>query len=179
MNTAASHDRFTALADTVSGFDDPSMGDEREREVILRAYTFAMQLGLYLSLVLAIWLSVVGAGQWTLLPWLFAGLSSWAAIWYCSRAGVDLMALTRRVRPRRRRVVTALMMLLVAAWGIALAVHVLTGSPLWDTGIELGSTELSGSTLAGVVVGAIAGVVVVVVLSIYTRRRTERLDDDE
>lgn len=42
MNTAASHDRFTALADTVSGFDDPSMGDEREREVILRAYTFAM-----------------------------------------------------------------------------------------------------------------------------------------
>lgn len=89
------------------------------------------------------------------------------------------MTLTRRVRPRRRRVVTALMMLLVASWGTALGVHVLTGSPLWDTGIELGSTELSGSTLAGVVVGAIAGVVVVVVLSIYTRRRTERLDDDE
>lgn len=178
MNTAASHDRFTALADTVSGFDDPSMGDERQREVILRAYTFAMQLGLYLSLVLAIWLSVVGDGQWSLLPVLFAGLSSWAAIWYCSRAGVDLMALTRRVRPRRRRVVSALMTLLVAAWGIALGVHVLTGSPLWNTGIELGSTELSDVTMAGVV-GAIAGVVVVVVLSVYTRRRADRLDDDD
>ena len=179
MNTAASHDRLTALADSVSGFDDPSMGDEREREVILRAYTFAMQLGLYLSLVLAIWLSVVGAGQWSLLPILFAGLSSWAAIWYCARADVDLMALTRRVRPRRRRAVAVLMTLLVAAWGIALGVHVLTGSPLWDTGIELGSMELSGSTIAGAVVGGVASVVVVLLLSRYTRLRAEKVDDDE
>lgn len=174
MNPSTQPGRLKALADTVSGFDDPSMGDERQREVILRAYTFAMQLGLYLSLILAVWLSVVGAGQWSLLPVLFAGLSSWAAIWYCGRDGIDLMHLTRRVRPRRRRAVAVLMTVLVAAWALALGVHIATGSPLLVTGIDLGRESLSGSTLGGAVVGAIVGILAVVVLHRHSRRRAEK-----
>lgn len=174
MNSNSRPGRLKALADTVSGFDDPSMGDERQREVILRAYTFAMQLGLYLSLILAVWLSVVGAGQWSLLPVLFAGLSSWAAIWYCARDGVDLMDLTHRVRPRRRRTVAVLMTVLVAAWALALGAHVVTGSPLLATGINLGRESLSGSTLGGAVVGAVVGILAVIVLHRNGRRRAKK-----
>ena len=178
MNPNSRPVRLKALADTVSGFDDPSMGDERQRAVILRAYTFAMQLGLYLSLLLAVWLSVVGAGQWSLLPVLFAGLSSWAAIWYCAREGVDLLALTLRVRPRRRRVVAVLMTLLVAAWAIALVAHVVTGTPLLVTGIDLGQGAPSGSTLGGAVVGGVVGILAVLALHRFTRSRARSHDED-
>jgi hypothetical protein len=37
--------RMIAFADRVSGFDDPSMGDEREANVIMRGHTFALVVG--------------------------------------------------------------------------------------------------------------------------------------
>lgn len=54
-----------ALADRIAGFNDPSMGDERERDVILRAYTFGAVVSIYVFYILGVLFAVIGAGLWT------------------------------------------------------------------------------------------------------------------
>ena len=66
-NVSDRKNRPNAFADRIAGFDDPSMGDERERDVILRAYTFGAVVSTYVFFALTLIFAVLGAGIWTVL----------------------------------------------------------------------------------------------------------------
>lgn len=161
-------------ADSISGFDDPSMGDERERDVTLRAYTFAMQLGVYLSLLFALLLAVVGVGFWSVTLILAAGIASWAAIWYCERENVSMAALVERAGPRRKKLAWILVTFFMLAWLGAMAFHMLTGAPLVPIDASPGNGDSSVSTVVGGFVGALVGLLAAVGAMKYSAKRARR-----
>jgi ABC-type antimicrobial peptide transport system permease subunit len=74
-NVSDKKNRPNAFADRIAGFDDPSMGDERERDIILRAYTFGAVVSTYVFFALALIFAVLGAGLWSALIVLASGVS--------------------------------------------------------------------------------------------------------
>lgn len=183
MSTSHQPSRFTEIADTISGVRDPSMGDERERDVILRAYTFSSVLATYAAFAIAILLAVIGVGLWSVLVVLAAGLSGWGAIWYCARNDVDLAAMTERMTGRRRRVTYSSMAVLSVLWIAAVLFHVLTGAPLVPIDLGFPAAADNGfSTVLGALVGGAVGIVAVVVaLKLMSRSigRSEQAAEDE
>jgi len=165
------------IADSLSGFDDPSMGDERQREVILRAYTFAMQLGLFLSFAVALLLAVVGLGFASLAVVVVAGTSSWAAVWYCARENVSMPMLVNRANPRRKRLTLFVTGAFVIAWVAARSFHVLTGAPLLSVDSDRGVGE--ASTVVGMLVGGGLAAVVVILAMKRAEKRATRKEMDE
>lgn len=183
MSTSHQPSRFTEIADTISGVRDPSMGDERERDVILRAYTFSSVLATYAAFALAILLAVIGVGLWSVLVVLAAGLSGWGAIWYCARHDVDLTTMTERMTGRRRRVTYSAMAVLAVLWVAAVLFHVLTGAPLVpvDLGFPAPADDGFATVLGALVGGAVGIVAVAVALKLISRsiRRSEQAAEDE
>lgn len=168
------------IADSLSGFDDPSMGDEREREVILRAYTFAMLLGLFLSFVVAFAFAVVGWAFASLAVIVVAGISSWAPYWYCARENVSMPLLGSRANPRRKRLMLVGTVVFLVAWMAARGFHVLTGAPLLSVDHYLGDGGVGEvSTVVGGLVGAALALVVVTLAMKRAEKRATRTETDE
>src|SRR5699024_9228769 len=102
MNTSSGKKpRTNELADRIAGFDDPSMGDEREREVILRAYTFGSIVSTYVFFALGVIFAVIGGGMWTALIVLASGVSGMAVSAHCQRENLDVSPAMARVSPHR------------------------------------------------------------------------------
>ncbi|WP_205683404.1 hypothetical protein [Brevibacterium sp. S111] len=81
--------RGNELADKIAGFNDPSMGDERERDVILRAYTLGAVVSTYVFFALGLIFAVLGAGVWSAFIILGSIATSSVVSGYCKRENVD------------------------------------------------------------------------------------------
>lgn len=157
--------RTNALADTIAGLDDPSLGDEREREVILRAYTFASVISTFVLLGLAVIFAVIGAGLWSALLILSTGIVGGVVCAYCHREGVDFALTLARVRPRRMVATQLASLAFALAWLAAITFHQMTGHPLIEAGLGVMPQSDSAWSL---IVGGI-GTIIVLTLA---RRRT-------
>lgn len=157
-----------ALADRIAGLNDPSMGDERERDVILRAYMFGAVLTIYVFLALAVLFAVIGAGFWTLPLLLGSGVLSFAASSYCKREGVDFDLATALSSPRRLIISYATCGVFAVTWVFAMGFHQITGHPLLAAG--LGSTLQSASG-SSIIVGGLVGVAIAIVAMTISRQR--------
>lgn len=146
----------TKLADAFAGIDTMTGVDERERDVILRAYTFAMVVGTVASGLAALLLAAVGAGFWSVFVILAAAAGSIAATWYCARHAVNLTATTGLVKGRRAFIAYGSAAIFTLAWLALVYYHGLSGAPLLDVGISptIDADFQEASTVAGAVVGA-------------------------
>lgn len=173
------------FADKLAGLDDPSMGDERERQVLLRAYTYAMLLGLYCSLLTTVVFAAVGAGWWSSLPLLAVIVPAGAAGRYARREGVDLTGLTDRASGKRRGWALLVSLFAVACWAAALVYHQMVGHPVLPVSFGSFGGDQSPSSSIGLIVGAAVGVAAGLVVQRvltgrYRRRiRAEQAADEE
>lgn len=166
-NTHKAH-RPNALADRIAGINDPSMGDERERDVILRAYMFGSVLTIYVFLALAVLFAVIGAGFWTLPLLLGSGVLSVAAASYCKRENVDFDLATALSSPRRLIISYVTCGAFALAWVFAIGFHQITGHPLVPAGLGSIVDSANGSSL---VIGGIVGMVIAIAAMTITRQR--------
>ncbi|GAB3050068.1 hypothetical protein [Sediminivirga luteola] len=165
----------------LTGLNDPSMGDERERDVILRSYSFALVLAMFLGFLASILLAVVGLGLWSIVPIFVVGIPSWAAIWFAAKEGVDLVALLDKASKSRTRLMWAGTFGFILLWGGALSFHILMGNPLVDIRIDIGDDAGLGPVLGGgigAVVGLVAAIVALKARSRKTQRQLAAADDD-
>lgn len=156
-----------ALADRIAGLNDPSMGDERERDVILRAYTFGSVLSVYVFLALAVLFAVIGAGLWTLPLLLGSGVLSFAVSSYCKREGVDFDLATALSSPKRLIISYLTCGVFAVAWVVAIGFHQTTGHPLLTAGLGSTAESASGSSI---VIGGIVGIAIAIVAMTISRQ---------
>lgn len=176
MNTVSDKKkRPNAFADRVAGFDDPSMGDERERDVILRAYTFGAVVSTYVFFALALVFAVLGAGLWSALIILASGVSGVAISAYCRRENVDFSMAMARVSPKRLIVANITGGLFAIAWLAAVVFHMSTGHPLIDVG--MGDRVMPGapsSTYSVVIGGAVGFIIAITMLTVSRVRKIKQ-----
>ncbi|WP_029090025.1 hypothetical protein [Brevibacterium album] len=168
--------RFARFADAVAGLTDPSMGDERERDVILRAGTAAMTAALFTFIALGLLLAATGAVLQSGLAILASAVPNFVYFRYCSSEGLDNAQVYSRTAPRRRRLTMAIGAICALVWLGLLAAYAITGAPLID--LSWATTRMeSTSTWTGALVGGVAGVAATfAVLGLLVRsgrRRTE------
>ena len=175
MSTNPRARRTNALADRIAGFDDPSMGDERERDVILRAYTFASTLSIYVFLGLGIVFAVIGAGMWSVLIVLASGVAGSAVSSYCRRENVDFTLAMARISPRRLVVSYVVGAIFAAAWLAAIVFHQTVGHPLIDVGLGSAAEAFSEDALPVVIGGIVGFAAAVVVMSISRFRKLRQV----
>lgn len=170
MNSTSDKKKHTnELADRIAGFNDPSMGDERERDVILRAYTFGAVVSTYAFFALGLLFAVIGAGLWTVPIVLATGVMGAATAIYCRREGVDFRLVSARVAPKRLITSYIIGAIFTAGWLFAVIFHQATGHPLINAG--LGSMFGVSDGGSSMIIGAAVGIVVVVALNTITRSR--------
>ncbi|WP_193071380.1 hypothetical protein [Brevibacterium sp. FME37] len=167
-NSNASKPRPNAFADRITGLDDPSMGDERERDVILRAYTFGSVVSTHVFFALAVLFAVIGAGLWTIPLVLGTGVAGLAVPAYCKREGVDFTLAVSRAANKRIVVSYAVSAVFTAAWVAAIAFQQTTGHPLIDVGL---GSPLAGASNGSFVTGAIIGIVIALTAFAVLRHR--------
>lgn len=179
MNNSTARLRPNALADKIAGLDDPSMGDEREREVILRAYTFGSVVSTYVFFTLGILFAVIGAGFWTIPLILGAGLASSAVPAYCKREGVDFKLVMARVSLQRLVTSYVIGALFTVAWVFAIVFHQATGHPLVRAGLGsmFGSANGEHSIVVGATFGFI-GALTAFAVSRHRKLKQARLEDE-
>lgn len=168
MNNSTGKHRPNALADKIAGLDDPSMGDERERDVMLRAYTFGSVISTHVFFALAVLFAVIGAGLWTIPLVLGSAVAGLAVPAYCKREGVDFTLAVSRAANKRIIVSYAVSAVFTAAWVAAIAFHQTTGHPLIDAGL---GSPLAGSSSNSFVTGAIIGIVLAITAFAISRHR--------
>lgn len=158
-----------ALADRIVGLNDPSMGDERERDVILRAYTFGAVISTYTFFALGILFAVIGGGFWTVPIVLGTGVMSAAVSSYCKREGMDFKMATARANPKRLVISQLIGAVFIIVWVIAIVYHQTAGHPLIDAGLGTAFGGSSGGS--SIVVGAAIGFITVIAIIMVTRQR--------
>ena len=182
-NSRATHRTFASVADSLAGIKDPSMGDERERDIILRAGTAAMTASIFVILLLGVYLALIGVGLWSGVVVVAAVIPSGVYSWYCRSSGLDTHQSYSKIAPRRRNGAMALGFVLAFAWIGAVAFHMSTGSPLVDVGVgtmKVGETSTaSGLVVGGVVGGAIGAIVLTRSSRVGAKRRAADVEDDE
>lgn len=172
MNSTHKSSGPNAFADQIAGFNDPSMGDERERGIVLRAYTFGSVISTYAFFALGLVFAVFGAGMWTVLIVLASGLSSIAVSAYCKRENVDFSMVMARISPKRLLISNIVGAVFAIAWVAAIAFHMTTGHPLLDVGLGSDLSEVTSAT--SVVVGAAVGFIGTIVAMRISRSRKIR-----
>lgn len=156
------HNWFVRAAAVIGDLSNPFYAEERQRDVWNEASAVALQVLLWLNLVAAtaaVW--IVGADA---LPYVYAllamiGIAGWIAILYSWSLGVHVE--DRKWVPRRRKVAVLVVAVVLAAGML----RAQTGHVLADW-----------STIAGMVTGVAAVVVVFAAASWYVRRRAGASD---
>ena len=163
-NVSDRKNRPNAFADRIAGFDDPSMGDERERDIILRAYTFGAVVSTYVFFALALVFAVLGAGMWSVLIVFGSMVTSIAVSAYCQRENVDFSMAMARVSPRRLIVGNIVGALFAIAWVGAIVFQLSNGYPLIDVG--MGNQTMPGAppSTYSIVIGAAFGFIITLTL---------------
>ena len=173
-NVSDKKNRPNAFADRIAGFDDPSMGDERERDIILRAYTFGAVVSTYVFFALALIFAVLGAGMWSVLIVFGSMVTSIAVSAYCQRENVDFSMAMARVSPRRLIVGNIVGALFAIAWLAAVVFHMSNGYPLIDAG--MGNRLMPGapSSTYPIVIGGAIGFIIALTLMTISRVRKSK-----
>ena len=173
-NVSDRKNRPNAFADRIAGFDDPSMGDERERDIILRAYTFGAVVSTYVFFALALVFAVLGAGMWSVLIVFGSMVTSIAVSAYCQRENVDFSMAMARVSPRRLIVGNIVGALFAIAWLAAVVFHMSNGYPLIDAG--MGNRLMPGapSSTYPIVIGGAIGFIIALTLMTISRVRKSK-----
>ena len=172
MNSTSDKKKHTnELADRIAGFNDPSMGDERERDVILRAYTLGAVVSTYVFFALALIFAVFGAGMWSVLIVFGSMVTSIVISAYCQRENVDFSMAMARVSPRRLIVGNIVGALFAIVWVGAIVFHISNGYPLIDVG--MGNQTMPGAppSTYSIVIGAAFGFIVALTLMTISRVR--------
>ena len=175
MSRSIGKRRSNALADRIAGFDDPSMGDERERDIILRAYTLSAVLSTFVFFALGILFAAIGAGYWSALLMLGPMVGMLAVSIYCKRAGIDFAQSVARIRPIRLTVSYIVSICLALAWLFAMAFHQVNGHPLFPVGLgsTMGNSDSPGASMFGGIIGMVV-VIVLITISRYRKRAQAR-----
>ena len=173
-NVSDKKNRPNAFADRIAGFNDPSMGDERERDIILRAYTFGAVVSTYVFFALALIFAVLGAGMWSVLIVFGSLVTSIAVSAYCQRENVDFSMAMARVSPRRLIVGNIVGALFAIAWLAAVVFHMSNGYPLIDAG--MGNRLMPGapSSTYSIVIGGAIGFIIALTLMTISRVRKSK-----
>ncbi len=172
-------DRMIAFADRVSGFDDPSMGDEREANVIMRGHTFALVVGSGTLTIAGAGFALFGFWYVALGAILLGALQSYLAIGYAAAHGVSIYGLTDR-SARRRKIASlvlyfATLVVLLGARFYQLRV----GHPVFGDYGALDVTPDTADESVGMVVGAALGTVIILVVLKLRARQRERAEEDD
>lgn len=170
-NVSSKKNRTNEFADRVAGFDDPSMGDERERDVILRAYTLGAVVSTYVFFALALIFAILGAGLWSALIVLGSIVTSSVVSTYCKRENVDFSMSMARVSPRRLIVGNIIGAVFAVVWVGAVVFHMSEGHPLIDAGMGASSTFGVSTSTYSIVIGAAVGFIVTITLMTISRTR--------
>lgn len=170
-NFSDNKNRSNELADRIVGFDDPSMGDERERDVILRAYTFGAVVSTYVFFALALIFAVIGAGMWSVLIVLGSMVTSVVISAYCQRENVDFSMAMARVSPRRLIIGNIVGALFAVAWVGAVVFHLSTGVPLIDVGMGASTTFGAPTSAYTIAISAAFGFIVALTIMTISRLR--------
>ncbi|WP_169251241.1 hypothetical protein [Brevibacterium sp. 'Marine'] len=168
-NVSDRKNRPNAFADRIAGINDPSMGDERERDVILRAYTFGSIISTYAFFALGVLFAVIGGGLWTVPIILASGAMGVAVALYCRREGVDFRMRLARVASKRLTISYLISVPFIAVWLFAIIYHQTTGHPLINAGLGTMFGDPGGGS--SMIIGAACGVLAVIVVNMITRRR--------
>ncbi|UVI36603.1 hypothetical protein [Brevibacterium spongiae] len=173
-NVSDKRNRPNELADRIAGFNDPSMGDERERNVILRAYTFGSIFSTYAFFTLALIFAILGAGLWSALIVLASGLSGVAISAYCRRENVDFSMALARVSPKRLIITNVISGLFTIAWLAAVVFHMSNGYPLIDAGMGKSAMPGAPTSTYSIVFGAAFGFIVALTMMTISRVRKSK-----
>lgn len=155
------------------------MGDERERDVILRVSSLSSVVAIYLGFVVAIFLAASELGFASLLVLLPVFLPVFAAYFYAHKEGVDLAEKGRRMHPRRRRWTNAPIALGLVVVLLAIGFHRVAGHPLipinWN---PAGAGPPDSSEIVGAITGAVCGGGGVLLIGWLQRRRARKRELD-
>lgn len=170
-NISDNKNRPNAFADRIAGFDDPSMGDERERDVILRAYTLGAVVSTYVFFALALIFAVFGAGMWSVLIVFGSMVTSIVISAYCQRENVDFSMSMARVSPRRLIVGNIVGALFAIVWVGAIVFHISNGYPLIDVGMGNQTMPGAPSSTYSIAISAAFGFIVALTIMTISRLR--------
>ena len=173
-NVSDRKNRPNAFADRIAGFDDPSMGDERERDIILRAYTFGAVVSTYVFFALALVFAVLGAGMWSVLIVFGSMVTSIAVSAYCQRENVDFSMAMARVSPRRLIVGNIVGALFAIAWVGAIVFHISNGYPLIDVGMGASATFGAPTSAYTIAISAAFGFILALTIMTISRVRKSK-----
>lgn len=168
-NVSDKRDHPNDLADRIAGFDDPSMGDERERDVILRAYTLGAVVSTYVFFSLGLIFALFGAGMWSVLIVLGSMVTSIVISAYCKRENVDFSIAMARVSPRRLILGNIVGAVFAIVWVGAIVFHMSNGYPLID--VDLGGDFSRSSSSYSIVFGAAFGFIAAITMMTISRTR--------
>ncbi|MGC2941006.1 MULTISPECIES: hypothetical protein [unclassified Brevibacterium] len=159
------------LANRIAGFNDPSMGDERERDVILRAYTLGAVVSTYVFFALGLIFAILGAGIWSALIVLGSMVTSVVISAYCNRENVDFSMAMARVSPRRLIIGNIVGAVFAIVWVGAIFFHMSEGYPLIDAGMGASTTLGVSVSAYSIVLGAPFGFITALTLMTISRVR--------
>ena len=164
---------FVSTADTISGLSNPSMSDERESDVYLRAMAFAYTLSQLAGIVVPIGLALTGSGMWSFLAFIVLLSPSFGLLLYCRSEGLSTDLISAKASRRRKIAVGITSGVLILVFLAALAFHSATGHPLIDigSGFEKDSTGTNPNFAIGLATGGLIGGP----CAIYATRRGRRL----
>jgi len=153
---------FIRMAGVIGDLSNPFYGEERQRDVWNEASAVALQVLLCLNLLAAtaaVW--IVGADA---LPYVYAllamiGIASWIAILYSWSLGVHV---EQRTWVSRRRLAPVLVVVVLLAGGMLRA--------------QTGHVFADWSTIAGMITGVAAVLVLFAAACWFARRRAEASD---
>ncbi|WP_181276168.1 hypothetical protein [Brevibacterium oceani] len=172
MNTTSNKKQPTnEIADRIAGFHDPSMGDERERDVILRAYTFGAVVSTYVFFALGLIFAILGAGMWSALIVLGSMVTSVVISAYCKRENVDFSMSMARVSPKRLIIGNIVGAVFAILWVGAVVFHLSEGYPLIDAGMGASATLGASVSAYSIVFGAAFGFIAALTLMRISRVR--------
>lgn len=172
MNSTSDKKKHTnELADKIAGFNDPSMGDERERDVILRAYTLGAVVSTYVFFALGLIFAVLGAGVWSAFIILGSIATNSVVSGYCKRENVDFSMSMARVSPKRLVVGNIVGAVFAIVWVGAIVFHMSEGRPLIDAGMGTSATFGAPTSMYAIVIGAAVGFIATITLTTISRTR--------
>lgn len=174
---------FVRVADSVAGLNEQSMGDERESQVILRAYTFALVTGMFALMITGAILSLFGYWGFALSAVLLGAFQSYLAIAYAAANNVSLFALETQTSSARKLASLITFLVIMVVFFGARGYQIYAGKPMLERNAltENGNVPTSDfwSMLAGAVCGLVFVFVAQALISRRRQRQTPNLEDEE
>ncbi|MFD2839384.1 hypothetical protein ACFSYH_02200 [Populibacterium corticicola] len=179
MSDKSLKDLMIAFADRVSGFDDPSMGDEREANVIMKGHTFALVVSSGTLTIAGAGFALFGFWYVALGAILLGGLQSYLTIGYAAAHGVSIYGLTDR-SARNRKIASLIGYLATVAVLLGARFYQLRmGHPVFgDYGVIQVTPDTTSESI-GMIAGVIVGIVAVFIVLKFRAHQRKRAEDDD